>query len=307
MRGFMALGVWICAICVLGASSSPRTAPPGVRVQMKNVRLHADEGIILDIQTLSGVMVSRTGAPPVFDNQRSYLLQVDAANLSMSIDSLQTLLNRYVFSYDGAPLKNIKLSADGDRLKMSATLHKGIDVPISTKGRVAAAADGRVGVHVDSVKALGVPAKGLLDLLGLKLDDLVHLKAERGIDVSANDILIAPGQILPPPEIRGRVTRVSLVNDRLVQVFDGPGRPKSMALPAPGARNYIYFGGGTVTFGKLTMADADLQLIDADPRDPFDFYPARYQAQLIAGYSKNTPARGLKTYMPDYDDLRRRR
>jgi hypothetical protein len=52
------------------------------------------------------------------------------------------------------------------------------------------------------------------------------------------------------------------------------------------------------------MHDADLQLIDADPRDPFDFYPARYNAQLVAGYSKNTPAKGLKTYMPDYDDLR---
>ena len=53
------------------------------------------------------------------------------------------------------------------------------------------------------------------------------------------------------------------------------------------------------------MRDADLQLIDADPRDPFDFFPARYNAQLVAGYSKNTPAKGLKTYMPDFDDLQK--
>jgi hypothetical protein len=25
---------------------------------------------------------------------------------------------------------------------------------------------------------------------------------------------------------------------------------------------------------------------------------------LVAGYSKNTPQLGLKTYMPDYDDLK---
>ena len=62
--------------------------------------------------------------------------------------------------------------------------------------------------------------------------------------------------------------------------------------------------GGTIRFGKLTMTDADLQLIDADPKDPFDFYPARYDAQLVAGYSKNTPSKGLKTYMPDYGELR---
>jgi hypothetical protein len=61
---------------------------------------------------------------------------------------------------------------------------------------------------------------------------------------------------------------------------------------------------GDIRFGKLTMSDADLQLIDADPRDPFDFFPAHYDVQLVAGYSKNTPAKGLKTYMPDYGDIR---
>lgn len=62
-----------------------------------------------------------------------------------------------------------------------------------------------------------------------------------------------------------------------------------------------YFAESTIRFGKLTMTGADLQLIDAD--DAFDFYPAKYNAQLVAGYSKNTPDRGLMTYMPDFNDL----
>jgi hypothetical protein len=41
------------------------------------------------------------------------------------------------------------------------------------------------------------------------------------------------------------------------------------------------------------------------PADPFDFYSAKYQAQLIAGYSKNTPQHGLRTYMPDYSRVGR--
>ena len=41
-----------------------------------------------------------------------------------------------------------------------------------------------------------------------------------------------------------------------------------------------------------------------DDRDDFDFYPAKYNAQLVAGYSKNTPERGLMTYMPDFNDLK---
>lgn len=306
MRAAFVSAVCACAFCFVSASPSARTPAARVRIQMKNVRLHADAGIVLDIRSLDGIMVSRNQGAPVFDDQRSYFLQVDSAHLSMSIESLQTLLNRHVFGYDGAPLKNIKLSIEGDRLKMSGTLNKAIDIPFSSKARVSTLPDGRMRLQTESMKALGVPAKGLLELFGLKLDDLVDLKNRRGVDVSANDILIAPGQILPPPEIRGRVTHVALATNRLNQVL-GTGQPlKRLQLPSPTARNYIYFGGGTITFGKLTMTDADLQLIDADPRDPFDFYPARYQSQLVAGYSKNTPARGLKTYMPDYADIRGR-
>ena len=36
------------------------------------------------------------------------------------------------------------------------------------------------------------------------------------------------------------------------------------------------------------MSDSDMELIDADPSDPFDFFPARYIEQLSAGYSMNT-------------------
>ena len=53
------------------------------------------------------------------------------------------------------------------------------------------------------------------------------------------------------------------------------------------------------------MSDTDLKLIDMDPRDPFDFSPAHYNDQLVAGYSKNTPDHALRTYMPDFNDLHR--
>ena len=280
--------------------------PPRVQIEMKNVRLHVAGGVTLDITRLRGTMISRTESPPVFDDQRSYVLEVDTASLSMSTGSVQALMNNHVFAAPGAPLKDLKVSQDGDRLKMSGKMHKGVDVPFSTKASVRASPDGRLQFHTESMKALGIPAKGMLELFGLKLDDLVNLKNQRGIAIDGDDILISPGQALPPPEIRGRVTKVSLENGRLVQLFDdGGAKPKALTPPLPSAKNYIYFSGGDITFGKLTMHGADLQLIDNDPRDPFDFSPEKYNAQLVAGYSKTTPSGGLKTYMPDYDDLRR--
>ena len=60
------------------------------------------------------------------------------------------------------------------------------------------------------------------------------------------------------------------------------------------------YRGGSLRFGKLTMNNVDLQLIDADPKDPFEFFPDHYNEQLVAGYSKTTAYGGLRVYMPDY-------
>ena len=54
------------------------------------------------------------------------------------------------------------------------------------------------------------------------------------------------------------------------------------------------------------MMDADLQIVDADPKDYFDFYLAHLNEQLVAGESHNQPDFGLVTTMPDYSDLRRK-
>jgi hypothetical protein len=308
MRWLVASAVCLGAVAAGGARPVSQAQAPRVQIEMKNVRLHVASGVTLDVTGLRGTMISRTAGPPVFDDQRSYVLELDTASLSMTIASLQTLMTNHVFAAPGAPLRDIKLGVDGDRLKMSGKLHKGIDVPFSTKASVRASPDGRLQFHTESMKAIGIPAKGLLDLFGLKLDDLVNLKNQRGVAIDGDDILISPGQALPPPEIRGRLAKVSLAQNRLLQVFDdGAGKPKALKPPSTSAKNYIYFSGGDITFGKLTMHGADLQLIDSDPADWFDFYPEKYNAQLVAGYSKNTPAGGLKTYMPDYDDMRRKK
>jgi hypothetical protein len=65
----------------------------------------------------------------------------------------------------------------------------------------------------------------------------------------------------------------------------------------------MWYRGGVLRFGKLTMTDTDMKLIDADPTDAFDFFPDHYQDQLVAGYSKNTRAGGLLVYMPDYNKI----
>jgi len=64
--------------------------------------------------------------------------------------------------------------------------------------------------------------------------------------------------------------------------------------------NYVYFRGGELRFGKLLMSNTDLQIVDADPRTPFDLNLPRYKDQLVAGRSRTLANQGLVVVMPDF-------
>ena len=63
------------------------------------------------------------------------------------------------------------------------------------------------------------------------------------------------------------------------------------------------YHGAQLRFGKLTMSDTDLVLIDMDPQDPFDFSLEHYKEQLVAGYTKTTPDFGLRVFMRDFNKV----
>jgi hypothetical protein len=108
--------------------------------------------------------------------------------------------------------------------------------------------------------------------------------------------------LTPPPHLDGRVTRVSIEGGKIVQVFDSSHH---RALPQPPFHSaaYIYHRGGVLRFGKLTMNDADLEIVGDRP-GVFDFFQREYLKQLVAGYSKTTAAKGLVAHMADYSRVR---
>jgi hypothetical protein len=288
-------------------SPTPTASAP-VQIEMKNVRLHSAAGVVLNVRHLRGEMVSKVaGRPPVFDDPGSYVIHMFSADVSMDMASLTNLMNHHAFAWEDAPIKDIEMSVDEGRLKQKGKMKKGVWLPFTLKAKVSATPDGRMRLHTESVKALGIPATKLLDLFDLSLDELLTIEKGHGMEVKDDDVIISPSRVLPPPELQGRLSKVELVGQQLHQVFSSADSKTAAVLtpPDPKARNYVYFSGSSIRFGKLTMTGTDLQLIDADDRDAFDFYPAKYEAQLVAGYSKNTSSRALKTFMPDYNDLRR--
>jgi hypothetical protein len=256
---------------------------------------------VIEVKWLSGRLRSTSAHPPVFDDQNSFTIEVDDGEIAIDASSLTALVNR-AFDYKGAALSDLRLSFEAGHLVQRGTLKKGISVPFSIVASVSATADGLLNVHPVKVKTAGIPSSKLMSIFGVELDDLLKSRPDRGIVYRDNDLFLDAARMVPAPTMKGRLTGASIRRDRLVQVFG-----KGATAAARQSGNYIWFRGASIRFGRLTMSDTDLKLIDMDPRDPFDFYSDRYNEQLVAGYSKNTPDHALRTYMPDFSDLPRRR
>jgi hypothetical protein len=304
------LGVFTLAVISIAGGVEParraRPAAPkprSVEVEMRNVDLHMTGDITLRVHTLRGRFTpTRADGVPNLDDNDSYVVEVDAGEIAMGEASLNALMNEYVFAGPKPPVKDLQIAVEDGVLKEKGKLDKKIDIPFKMKGAVDATPDGKIRIHAKSIKSLGLPVKPLMKVLGIEMDDLMKVAPGHGVTVDENDFIIDPQQALPPPRLRGKITSVRIEGDELIQTFgSGKAVPLSPAAVSP---NHIYWRGGFLRFGKLTMRETDLELIDQDPSDPFDFSVGRYNDMLVAGYSKNTPRLGLKTYMPDYDDLK---
>jgi len=277
-----------------------------VRIGMKNVEYHLTDRIIVHIATLNGRMKPKPGEIPVFDDKQSFTIAVESANVTLSMTALTNDLNDYVFAKPGAPLKKLSASTQDKQLVVKGLLVSKGGIPFETDGTLSITPEGMIRVHTTKVKALHLPVKGLMDMLGLDTASMLSTKKVEGVSVDKDDLILDPGKILPPPELNGHLVSVDVENNVIVLTFQPSEKAeKQTALTSScGGRNYLLFKGGSVRFGKLTMSDTDLELIDSDPADPFDFSFDHYQDQLVAGYSKMTRKGGLCVHIPDFDKIK---
>lgn len=271
-----------------------------VHAVFHNVNFRVEPGVTVEIRQMEGSLVAtRAGQIAAFDDPKSFTIAIDTGEVAISPESLTNLLRGRIFPDDRGPLREVVVSIEDGKLEQKGKLHKGVDVPFSVKSDVSVTPEGEIRLHPVSVKAVGIPAGGLMKLFGIQLDEVVKLNPTPGIRIVDDDFLLDPSKLLPAPGISGRVTSVRIEGDRLVQVFGQPAaRPTSQT--ADKGRNYMYFRKGTMRFGRLTMRDVDLQIVDANPADPLDFFLARYNEQLAAGYSTSTVDGALTVHVPDY-------
>lgn len=272
---------------------------------MQNVDFFVDPEIALRIRSLEGTMRSKTGGPILFDDKRSYVIQVEAAEVGLTGKDLSLLLNKYVFNYSGSPLRGLRITTSGNEIVQRGTLHKVFPMAFEIRARLSITPDGRIRMSPTRTEILGLHVDRLMKGLGLALDEVIDLKKAKGAAVVGNDIYLQPTMILPPPSIEGTVSSVRVEGDQVIQTFGSPRSVIPLTVSDSRAQNYMMYRGGELKFGKLLMQDAELQITDLDPEDPFLFELDRYQPQLVAGYSRTLPSGGLVVFMRDRDKIGR--
>lgn len=273
---------------------------------MRGVNLRIDPQVVLEVRHLTGSLEpTEEGKPPWFDEPASFVVKIDEGEIAVTPASMAAVMNHYVFNDAKAPVKDVEIEIKDGHLVQSSTLQKKIPIHATLEGDLSATPEGDIRFHPAKIKAGDLPVKKLLDLFDVELSELIKPQEGKGVKVIGDDLFLDPERLLPPPRIQGRVTAVRLEPDRIVQIFGGApgGHRHDLSPPFSKAKNYMFYKGGELSFGKITMHGADLQIIDADSKDPFDFFLAQYSRQLVAGYSRTLADKGLVVYMPDSDEV----
>ncbi len=281
------------------AVASSGSGASATSVHAHNLLLRKGPTFRVYVRWLNGELKrTRRNEDPTFDDIESFYLFIKTGVLRANIGDIGNFLNTGGLA--NSPLKNVVLRGDGDHIKLTGTLHKIIPLPVELDASISALPDGRIRLRVNSIKALKVPLKGLLREFHVTLADLVHAGSVPGLEVTGSDILLDTQTLLPPPHIRGQLTLVHVVNPDLELVYGDAAKEVERVEQW---RNFLHLQGGTLDFGKLTMHQLDLIMIDTSKDAWFDLDLEHYQQQLIHGYTRVTPDAALQIFMPDLRDL----
>jgi hypothetical protein len=278
--------------------SVPSASAPTI-IYAHNLMLRkGSTGFRVYVRWLSGQMArtSRNNNPS-FDDPDSFVLDVKTGVIHTNVGDLATFLNQGV---PNSPLKNIKLSGDGDQLKLTGTLHKVIPLPIEVISTIGVAPDNRIQIHVNKINLLKIPFKKLLGGFNVTVASLFRSTDIPGVEVKDNDVFLDTAKAVPPPHIRGQLTSVRIINPDFQQIY---GNAREDVTRVEQWRNYLQLRGGTIDFGKLTMRQVDLMMVDLSNSAWFDLDLTNYQDQLVNGYTRMTPQAGLQIFMPSLDQI----
>jgi hypothetical protein len=295
----------------VGAPTSAQPFPSlnVVRIQVEHTLFHPMDNVVLQVERMDGRMVGQPGRLISLDDRNSFSVQIDQAVTRLSARDLSALINSYLLKKADSAVRHVDVSFDGQRVVVKGKVHKLVDLPFEGRGVLSPTPQGELRMHMEEFKVAGVLSRGFLAFFGIRLDDVAQPEHKASFRVEGDDFITQLEELFPAPHVYGRLTRVHVEGQDLVQVIGVKGAQaqhhaiKAIPRALPEPANYIYFTGGRMHFGRMTMENVDLKLVDIAPGDAFDFSLDHYEQQIQAGYVKVLPTLGIVVYAPGWSTL----
>ncbi|MBL8034034.1 MAG: hypothetical protein JNJ69_10050 [Leptospiraceae bacterium] len=289
----------------------------GTYMKLSNLHFRLTDEIHMEVKELIGEAIPKGKTPIVnFDDVNSFRIDILSGEAFVKTEIMEYIFNNMVFNYDGSPLKNMQMQFFDDeedgkkvkKLRLTGDMKLVVWLSFEMVGKMYLDREKTLMViEAERIKSLGNPyTKALLDTVGLNMEKLLPVPSGRGITMQGNKIIVEPFKIFPPPQIGGFISDMRIHNDGLQLFFSSKKKIAFPPLPVRDVKNYLYLYQGDVKFGKLTMVDARLQMVDLSQKNDFDFYLKKYQIPLAAGYSKIMPDGSVVAHIPDYRDVTRK-
>ncbi len=199
--------------CLTTLAAEQLKCPPQItHIFMPQGEYSPQPGTVFALHDFQADMVARGKSSPLCFTRWT---DIKKGEVFVSSQSLSNMFERKLRQSDRA-VSEVKVELKDDKARISGKMKKAVPIPFSIEGPVTT--DGRnLDLQAKSIKAVGIPMKGLLDALGKHLGSLVQSESMSGISASGDTLIFRPEQI---SHVRGHIASVQLTDKGLVVKFD---------------------------------------------------------------------------------------
>ncbi len=289
-------------------SGSQAATGTGSNVLLSHVRFCWSRQICIDTDRLTAQAIPYKGNTVNFDDLKSFIVNVQNANVAINPQTLQGMFNESVFNYPGSNLRDLTVGIEKaggqNHVKLAGSLKYlflWIPFEMDTNLSVDRKTNTLV-IAVNNLQVFGIiPATWLIEFKPFNLQKLLTLPPNKHLIVRDNLMMVKPFGLFPPPRVNGTISGIA-VTPKLIRLgFSGKSHVFD-PLP-PGAPNYIYLEGGNTRFGRLGMNGSEIRVLDRNPKNAFQFSLMNYLSYLPGSDVKIQPDGSVEVVMSDHQTL----
>lgn len=273
----------------------------GVSIRLQNVRFHWSPKVYVDASDMALRAVPVDGEAVNFDDLNSFVMALQQSTVVLTPSVLEGMLNESVFNYPESKLRDLKVQLAEEDKGWAVRMTGKVDIMAWIPFSMVAYLDidhstNTLVMNIDRMKVFGfLPATKLVRWSPFHLERMIPMPPNKTLMISGNKIMIKPFALFPPPRVTGTVSAVAVDANGIRLKFAG----KPIPAPQLDAHNYVYLRGGRAEFGHFCTTDTDILILDQDPRTPFNFTLANYQALIPRSRIEIHDTRSARVTMPD--------